>query len=132
MNEEVSFMEPDVAGFKKGLASIMLKHQLAGITGYRGQFIGYWGKRETQFGMYCKFVPATLPKPFEDIFEEPTYDIQEILKDLKGLFNYYGVRVLTKQYLETFFIGPDDNNQFLMEYVDLDFFRQEKKVMKDE
>ena len=118
-------MEPDISGFKKGLAGIMIKHQLASISGYRGQFIGYWGER---FYMYCQIKPSTPIKgPFADIFERPTYNLQEIVSDLKALFDYYGVRNLTNQYLETFYIAPDDNNQFRMEFVNLEFFETKIK-----
>ncbi|ARK32151.1 hypothetical protein [Halalkalibacter krulwichiae] len=122
-------MEPDVTGFKKGLAGIMKKHQLSCLEGIRGAFIGYWGNKETQFALYCKLSPSTLPEPFTDIFEQPKYDMHDIVSDIKDLFDYYNVRMLGNQYLETFFIGPDDNNQFLMEHVELEFF--ETKIKGD-
>jgi hypothetical protein len=78
--------------------------------------------------LYCQLkFSAPLKGPFADIFEQPTYDPQELVEDLKALFDYYGVRQLSNQYLETFYIGPDDNNQFLMEFADLEFFESEIK-----
>ncbi|MCM3487878.1 hypothetical protein M3689_01005 [Alkalihalophilus marmarensis] len=117
----------DIQGFKRGLEGIMVKRNIVALHGQRGSFIGYLGGKESAFITNCSYTKAILPGAFRDIMDIPEYDVDQITKDFKVLFDYYQVRLLRPQYLETFFIGPDDNNQFLMANVDIEFFEKKEE-----
>ncbi|MDV2683759.1 hypothetical protein RYX56_05480 [Alkalihalophilus lindianensis] len=116
----------DVQSFKRGLAAIMYKHHVVSFRGNRGGFIGYFGGKRSMFLPYCFYKQATLPGTFSDILDYPKTNIFRLTKDLRDLFNYYNVRCIKSQHLENFFIVPDDNNHFLMENVDIEFFEKKE------